>query len=377
MRVWTKQRPADGVWWLAVHPERRGSIWPGEAWPLKAEFRGELLYINGVAFAGNKELDETLLGALWMPLTPDDPFEASDKAQDPPHDPLDPCRCEAAELATSLMAMVILNSGRPPEQQTPFLNRFGPMASRMLCLADKVKMLRLMYDEAQQDAKSCRAQLVELRAPPSETELAAIDQRIASQDSDTRYQADQDRACLMRALKEARSRATWFEQDSEEARKILRQRIADLEAIKKRLFLTENTFCVPNHGAEQCDCESDLAPKIMQGLGSDAAKAHESSSVIDLGDFLAGQVLCLRVKINGLRATKEAAEKDAVATTALLKSVQQDMHDMAQGKLRFAGKAELEETLRDAVVQRDEFRIRLEASQEIVDNPWISTGIEG
>lgn len=223
MRVWTKQRPADGMWWLAVQPERRGSIWPGEAWPLKAEFRGELLYINGVAFAGSKELDETLLGALWMPLTPDDPFESSDKAQDPPHDPLDPCRCEAAELATSLMAMVIINSGRPPEQQTPFLNRFGPMASRMLCLADKVKMLRLMHEEAQQDAKNCRAQLVELRAPPSETELAAIDQRIASQDVDTRYQAELDRVYLMRAFKEARSRAALFEQDGEETGKILRR----------------------------------------------------------------------------------------------------------------------------------------------------------
>ena len=79
MRVWTKQRPADGKWWLAVHPERRGSIWPGKTWPMKAEFRGELLYINGVAFVRNKELDETLLGALWMPLAPDDPFEASGK----------------------------------------------------------------------------------------------------------------------------------------------------------------------------------------------------------------------------------------------------------------------------------------------------------
>ena len=79
MRVWTKQRPADGKWWLAVNPERRGLIWPGKTWPMTAEFRGELIYINGVAFVRNKELDETLLGALWMPLAPDDPFEASGK----------------------------------------------------------------------------------------------------------------------------------------------------------------------------------------------------------------------------------------------------------------------------------------------------------
>ena len=179
------------VWWLAVHPERRGSIWPGEAWPLKAEFRGELLYINGVAFAGNKELDETLLGALWMPLTPDDPFEASDKAQDPPHDPLDPCRCEAAELATSLMAMVILNSGRPPEQQTPFLEPLWPHGIADAVSGGQGQDAAPDGDEAQQDAKSCRAQLVELRLLRQRPRLAAIDQRIASQDSDTRYQADQ------------------------------------------------------------------------------------------------------------------------------------------------------------------------------------------
>ena len=204
MRVWTKQRPVDGKWWLAVHPERRGSIWPGKTWPMKAEFRGELLCINGVAFVRNKELDETLADAQWMPLVPEDPFTASE-VQHPPHDLL-----------------------------------------------------------------------------------------------------------------------------------------------------------------ESCACESDLAPTIMQGLADDVAKVHEGPSVIDLGDFLAGQVLCLRSKINGLRSAKETAEKEVAAAGALVRVTQQGISDLMQGKLRFEGKADLEEALRSAVVQRDEFRMRLEASQELL-----------
>lgn len=111
---------------------------------------------------------------------------------------------------------------------------------------------------------------------------------------------------------------------------------------------------------------SEPDPNVMLQIEVEAKIAHESSMVIDLGGALAREVIRLRSVVDALRVECDAYKKDADDTTKLLKFVQQEMHDLVQGKLRFEGKADLEALLLSAVTQRDEYKMRLEASQEIL-----------